>query len=112
MVPDRPPPGHHLANHPPFYNSTQTSLLQAPLKALSQRDRTTPRTELDPTDARAHYLTAEVYRRLGRTEESKREMNLFETLKSSHDRLVEVYSQMRRRPPLPTDSVATARSEP
>lgn len=53
-------------------------------------------TKLDPTDAKAHYLTAQVYRRLGRTGDADREAELFQTLKSSHEKLGDVYEQMRR----------------
>jgi Flp pilus assembly protein TadD len=52
-------------------------------------------TTLDPTNAKAHYSMALVYRRLGRMGDADREIDLFQTLKSSHDKLEEVYGKTR-----------------
>ena len=60
--------------------------------------------ELEPFNASTHYRLAVVYRDLGRTDDSRREMANFEKLKKMKARLGDLYQQMRLSPGKTSDS--------
>ncbi len=53
----------------------------------------------DPLNGEAHYRLASVYRRLELKDESEREFHLFQEIKAAKDRLMELYTQMNKKPP-------------
>ncbi len=53
----------------------------------------------DPLNSEAHYRLATAYRRLHRTEDSAREMKLFQEIKQTKDQVKELYRQMNKRSP-------------
>ncbi len=54
--------------------------------------------EVEPFNPGTHYRLSVVYREVGRTEESRRELAEFEKLKKMKARLSDLYQQMRLRP--------------
>lgn len=54
--------------------------------------------ELDPLNAIAHYRLSQVYRKLGRDDEARQEMEAFKKLKEAKDRLRELYSGAYKNP--------------
>ena len=49
----------------------------------------------DPANALAHYRLSDVYRKLGRADDVKRELELYKRYKEERERLLLVYKQMR-----------------
>jgi tetratricopeptide (TPR) repeat protein len=72
--------------------------LQQPEKAKPYLERAA---QLDPYNAVAHYHLATLYRQMGRTEDSKRELAEFQKVKDMKDRLKQVYKEMRLQPVKP-----------
>ncbi len=54
--------------------------------------------QLEPFDPATHYRLGVLYRQLGRTDDSRRELAEFEKLKKMKSRLSEIYQQMRLQP--------------
>lgn len=54
--------------------------------------------QMEPFDAATHYRLGVLYRELGRSDDSKRELAEFEKLKKMKSRLSELYQQMRLQP--------------
>ena len=54
--------------------------------------------ELEPFNPAAHYRLGVLYRELGRTRDSRRELAEFEKLKKMKNRLADIYQQMRLQP--------------
>jgi tetratricopeptide (TPR) repeat protein len=75
------------------------------LMSLQQAEKAKPYLEraaqLDPYNAVAHYHLATLYRQMGRTEDSKRELAEFQKVKDMKDRLKQVYKEMRLQPVKP-----------
>jgi tetratricopeptide (TPR) repeat protein len=53
----------------------------------------------DPTNILAHYQLSGVYRRLGRPEDAKRELDAFQRYTKMKERMRAIYDQMRQQPP-------------
>jgi tetratricopeptide (TPR) repeat protein len=72
------------------------------LMSMHEPEKAEPRLEhaaqLEPFDPATHYRLGVLYRELGRTEDSRRELAEFEKLKKMKSRLSEVYQQMRLQP--------------
>jgi cytochrome c-type biogenesis protein CcmH/NrfG len=54
--------------------------------------------ELEPTDATAHYRLATLYKRVGRTEDAKQQLELYEKYKDMKDKLRLIYKDMLVQP--------------
>lgn len=54
--------------------------------------------QLEPTDATAHYRLATLYKSMGRTEDARREMELYKKYKDLKDKLRVVYKEMLLQP--------------
>jgi Tfp pilus assembly protein PilF len=54
--------------------------------------------QLEPTNATAHYRLSTVYRKLGRVDESKREVELYKKCKDMKDRLRALYKDLEVQP--------------
>ena len=72
------------------------------LVAMNQPEKAQPllerSIELEPFNAVTHYHLAAVYRSLGRTDDSRRELAEFQKLKEMKHRLRELYHEMRLQP--------------
>lgn len=72
------------------------------LIAMNQPEKAEPLLEqtvqLDPTNATAHYRLATFYRERGRTEDAKRELELYKDLREEKDKLREVYKDLLIQP--------------
>jgi tetratricopeptide (TPR) repeat protein len=72
------------------------------LIAMNQPDKAVPLLEravkLEPFDAPFHYHLAMVYRSLGRTADSRRELAEFEKVKDLREKLKQTYHEMRLQP--------------
>ena len=72
------------------------------LMEMNQPDKALPllesSVELEPTDATAHYRLATLYKRVGRTEDAKRELALYEKYKDLKEKLRLVYKDMLVQP--------------
>ena len=75
------------------------------LAAMQQQQKARPYLEravqLDPYNAVSHYHLATLYRQLGRTEDSRRELAAFQKVKEAKERLKDVYKEMRLQPAKP-----------
>jgi tetratricopeptide (TPR) repeat protein len=60
--------------------------------------------QLEPFDPAAHYRLGVLYRQLGRSEDSHRELAEFEKLKKMKSHLSDVYQQMRLQPAMQAES--------
>ncbi len=69
---------------------------------MNQPDKALPLLEasvqLEPTDATAHYRLATLYKRVGRTEDAKRELELYEKYKDMKEKLRVLYKDMLVQP--------------
>ena len=54
--------------------------------------------QLEPTNASAHYRLGSMYRKLGRTEDAKREMELFKKLTNLKEKLRSLYKELQIQP--------------
>jgi len=54
--------------------------------------------QLDPTSAVAHFRLSTVYRRMGRAEDAKHEIEEYQKYKKMKEQLQEIYHQMRLAP--------------
>ena len=77
------------------------------LMSMHEPDKAAPRLEravqLEPFDPAAHYRLGVLYRQLGRSEDSHRELAQFEKLKKMKAHLSELYQQMRLQPAMQQD---------
>jgi len=69
---------------------------------MNQPDKALPLLEasvqLEPTDATAHYRLATLYKRMGRTEDARREVELYKKFKDMKDKLRVLYKDMLVQP--------------
>jgi hypothetical protein len=54
--------------------------------------------QIDPYNAVSYYHLATLYRQLGRTGDSRRELTAFQKVKEAKERLKDVYKEMRLHP--------------
>lgn len=54
--------------------------------------------KLEPTNATAHYRLATLYRNIGRTDDAKREVEIYKQLKETKDKLRAVYKELQVQP--------------
>jgi Flp pilus assembly protein TadD len=54
--------------------------------------------QLEPTNATAHYRLATLYKKLGRTEDAKREVELYQKYKEMKEKLRVVYKDLLIQP--------------
>jgi tetratricopeptide (TPR) repeat protein len=59
----------------------------------------------DPLNASAHYQLAQAYRHLQMTEKAQKELQLFREIKTTKDRVAQLYQQMNRNAKPPVDDV-------
>lgn len=64
-------------------------------KALALLEETV---QLEPTNATAHYRLATLYRKMGRVEDSKREMDLYKKFKEMKEKLSALYKELQVQP--------------
>ena len=64
-------------------------------KALVLLEKTV---ELEPTNATAHYRLGTLYRKLGRVEEAKKEIELYKKLKDTKEKLRALYKELQIQP--------------
>ena len=69
--------------------------------ALATREIVQRAVQIDPYNAVSHYHLATLYRQLGRTEDSRRELAAFQKVKEAKERLKDVYKEMRLQPAKP-----------
>jgi tetratricopeptide (TPR) repeat protein len=69
---------------------------------MNQTDEALPLLEeavrLEPTSATAHYRLSTLYRKLGRSEESKKEVELYKKYKDIKEKLRVVYKDLQIQP--------------
>ncbi len=72
------------------------------LIAMNQSDQALALLEdavhLEPTNATAHYRLATLYRKLGRTDDAKREMELYQKFKEMKEKLRALYKELQVQP--------------
>ena len=54
--------------------------------------------QLEPTNATAHYRLGSVYRKMGRTDDAKREMELYKKFKDLKEKLRSLYKELQVQP--------------
>jgi Flp pilus assembly protein TadD len=54
--------------------------------------------KLEPTNATAHYRLATLYRKMGRTDDAKREVELYQTFKDMKEKLRALYKELQVQP--------------
>jgi cytochrome c-type biogenesis protein CcmH/NrfG len=64
-------------------------------KALALLEQTV---QLEPTNATAHYRLATLYRKMGRVNDSKREMDLYKKFKEMKEKLQALYKELQVQP--------------
>ena len=64
-------------------------------KALALLEETV---QLEPTNATAHYRLATLYRKMGRVDDSKREMDLYKKFKEMKEKLSALYKELQVQP--------------
>jgi tetratricopeptide (TPR) repeat protein len=69
--------------------------LNEPEKALPLLEQAT---KLEPTNAVAHYRLSTLYRKMGRTEDAKRELEEYQKYKEMKEKLRDIYHAMRVQP--------------
>ena len=69
---------------------------------MNQSDKALPLLEdavkLEPTNATAHYRLGTLYRKMGRTEDAKRELELYQKLKEMKEKLRNLYKELQVQP--------------
>jgi Tfp pilus assembly protein PilF len=69
---------------------------------MNQSDKALPLLEdavkLEPTNATAHYRLATLYRKMGRTDDAKREMDLYRKFKEMKEKLNALYKELQVQP--------------
>jgi Tfp pilus assembly protein PilF len=69
---------------------------------MNQSDKALPLLEdavkLEPTNAAAHYRLATLYRKMGRTDDAKREMDLYKKFKEMKEKLSALYKELQVQP--------------
>ena len=69
---------------------------------MDQPDKALPLLEdavqLEPTNATAHYRLATLYRKMGRTDDAKREMELYKKYKEMKEKLRALYKELLVQP--------------
>lgn len=69
---------------------------------MNQSDKALPLLEdavkLEPTNATAHYRLATLYRKMGRTDDAKREMDLYKKFKEMKEKLSALYKELQVQP--------------
>jgi tetratricopeptide (TPR) repeat protein len=72
------------------------------LIAMNQSNKALPLLEdavkLEPTNATAHYRLATLYRKMGRTDDAKREVELYQTFKDMKEKLRALYKELQVQP--------------
>jgi len=72
------------------------------LIAMNQPDKALPLLEdtvkLEPTNATAHYRLATLYRKMGRTDDAKREAELYQKFKEMKEKLRALYKELQVQP--------------
>jgi Tfp pilus assembly protein PilF len=72
------------------------------LIAMNQADKALPLLEdavrLEPTNATAHYRLATLYRKLGRTDDANREVELYKKFKDMKEKLTALYKELQVQP--------------
>jgi Tfp pilus assembly protein PilF len=72
------------------------------LIAMNQADKALPLLEdtvkLEPTNATAHYRLATLYRKMGRADDAKREVELYQTFKEMKEKLRALYKELQVQP--------------
>jgi tetratricopeptide (TPR) repeat protein len=72
------------------------------LIAMNQSDKALELLEetvkLEPTNATAHYRLATLYRKLGRADDAKREVELYQTFKEMKEKLRALYKELQTQP--------------
>ncbi len=69
--------------------------MNQPEKALALLEETV---QLEPTNATAHYRLATLYRKMGRVDDSKREMELYKKFKEMKEKLSALYKELQVQP--------------
>ena len=69
--------------------------MNQPDKALALLEETV---QLEPTNATAHYRLATLYRKMGRVDDSKREMELYKKFKEMKEKLSALYKELQVQP--------------
>ncbi|HET7893831.1 MAG TPA: tetratricopeptide repeat protein [Candidatus Sulfotelmatobacter sp.] len=69
--------------------------MNQPDKALALLEETV---QLEPTNATAHYRLATLYRKTGRADDSKREMDLYKKFKEMKEKLSALYKELQVQP--------------
>jgi Flp pilus assembly protein TadD len=64
-------------------------------KALALLEETV---QLEPTNATAHYRLATLYRKMGRADDAKREMELYKKFKEMKEKLNALYKELQVQP--------------
>ncbi len=54
--------------------------------------------QLEPTNATAHYRLATLYRKMGRADDAKREMELYKKFKEMKEKLSALYKELQVQP--------------
>jgi Tfp pilus assembly protein PilF len=69
---------------------------------MNQADKALPLLEdaikLEPTNATAHYRLATLYRKMGRVDDAKRELELYQTFKDMKEKLRALYKELQVQP--------------
>jgi protein involved in temperature-dependent protein secretion len=69
---------------------------------MNQADKALPLLEdtvkLEPTNATAHYRLATLYRKMGRTDDAKREVDLYQKFKEMKEKLRTLYKELQVQP--------------
>ena len=69
---------------------------------MNQSDKALPLLEeavqLEPTNATAHYRLGTLYRKMGRADEAKRELELYQRLKETKEKLRDLYKELQVQP--------------